>query len=195
MPIGMVPTQPIVINPSESKARLEITSPDSDDIITISGEQDKVKPVYDSIIANNKVKKAQDEVILAGKAFIDIAGGKNYDTYKDKTEAELTKDVTTGTLTDEQKKAIIRLQKAKKSLQSAKKSANMDDNDTDIKRDELVPLTELFDIKNVITELKKLKITGFDDKDISVASKKKDNISMMFGMPIRGNYGPTISFT
>ena len=47
----------------------------------------------------------------------------------------------------------------------------------------------------VIDELKKLNINGFDENDISVASKKKDNISMMFGMPMRGNYGPTISFT
>ena len=71
LPVGLVPGAPIVINPTESKSRMEITSNESDDIITISGEQDKIKPVFEGIQKYNKVKMAQDEVTLAKKALTD----------------------------------------------------------------------------------------------------------------------------
>ncbi len=56
LPVGLVPTQPIVLNPIESQARLEITSPDSDDVITLSGEHEKIKPIYEKIVNYNKLK-------------------------------------------------------------------------------------------------------------------------------------------
>ena len=60
-PVGLVPTQPIVLNPHESQARLEITSPDSDDVITLSGEHEKIKPIYEKIVNVNKFKKIKKE--------------------------------------------------------------------------------------------------------------------------------------
>ena len=61
-PVGLTSGTPIIINPTESKAQLEFTSPDSDDIISITGEQDKVKPVYEAIEKNTKIKLAFKEV-------------------------------------------------------------------------------------------------------------------------------------
>lgn len=66
-PVGLTSGTPIIINPNESKAQLEFTSPDSDDIISIIGDQDKVKPVYEAIEKNAKIKLAHNEVIEAGK--------------------------------------------------------------------------------------------------------------------------------
>ncbi len=55
LPVGLVPTQPIVLNPVESQARIEITSPDSDDVITLSGEHKDMKPIYEKIVDTNKL--------------------------------------------------------------------------------------------------------------------------------------------
>lgn len=70
LPVGLVPTQPIVLNPVESQARIEITSPDSDDVITLSGEHKDMKPIYEKIVDKNKLiskakmiaKEIKDEV-------------------------------------------------------------------------------------------------------------------------------------
>jgi hypothetical protein len=56
LPVGLVPTQPIVLNPVESQARIEITSPDSDDVITLSGEHKDMKPIYEKIVDTNKLQ-------------------------------------------------------------------------------------------------------------------------------------------
>ncbi len=201
LPVGMVPGPSIVINPNESKAKIEITSPDSDDIITLSGEQDKIKPIYEGIIANNKVKKAQNEITLAGKEFdtnkAKIKGFGNWDfetELKPKTEAEINALLASGNINEVQKTAILRLQKAKKDLQSAKKSAGLTDDDTDTAPTDLIPLTELFDISKVIAELGKLKITGFDAKNVNIDTKKKNNMPFMIGMPNPG-FGPVVSFS
>ncbi len=200
LPVGMSAAPSILLNPNESKAKIEITSPDSDDIVTLSGEQDKIKPIYEGIVANNKVKKAQNEITLAGKEFEDVktkvkGGVWDFETeLKAKTDAELAALVTSGDLTEAQRKATVRLQKAKKDLQTAKKSAGLADNDTDVAPGDLVPLTELFDISKVIAELGKLKITGFDAKDVNVATKKQPTMPFMFGMPAPG-FGPVVSFS
>ncbi len=204
LPVGLHAASAIVLNPNESKARLEISSPDSDDIITLSGEQDKIKPIYDGIVLNNKVRKAQERVILAGKEFESNkkksdGSDINFDDYYVKSEAEIKADTT---LSEVNKKVIIELKTAKEELKKAKKSAGLDDDDKDINiSTDLIPLTDLFDEKKVVDEIKKLKISTFDEKDLAISKKKKDNISMMFGMPMSmplnmnmsTGYGPVIS--
>ena len=77
IPAGMYPMQPIVINPEESKARLELSSPDSDDIITITGEYDKIKPISDRIQLMNKIKKLSDDFVVVDAAFTKAIGELN----------------------------------------------------------------------------------------------------------------------
>jgi hypothetical protein len=200
LPVGMSAGPSILLNPNESKSKIEITSPDSDDIITLSGEQDKIKPIYEGILANNKVKKAQNEITLAGKEFENVktkvkGGTWDFETeLKPKTDAELAALVTSGDLNEPQRKAVVGLQKAKKDLQTAKKSAGLADDDTDTAAGDLLPLTELFDISKVIAELGKLKITGFDAKNVNIATKKQPTMPFMFGMPAPG-FGPVVSFS
>lgn len=55
-PVGFGIDQQIVLNPNESVSKIEVTSPDSDDIITIKGDKDKLKPIYDGINNHNKFK-------------------------------------------------------------------------------------------------------------------------------------------
>lgn len=55
-PVGFGVDQQIVINPNEAISKIEVTSPDSDDIITIKGDKDKLKPIYDGINNHNKYK-------------------------------------------------------------------------------------------------------------------------------------------
>ncbi len=55
-PVGFGVDQQIVINPNEAISKIEVTSPDSDDIITIKGDKDKLKPIYDGINNHNKFK-------------------------------------------------------------------------------------------------------------------------------------------
>lgn len=57
-PTILQPTEKITINPRESQARLVVESPDSDEIITISGESEKVKPVFEKLVQDNKAKVA-----------------------------------------------------------------------------------------------------------------------------------------
>jgi hypothetical protein len=200
LPVGLHPTTPIVLNPTDSKARLEITSPDTDDIITISGEEDKIKPVYEGIRKNNKVRLAQDEVTLAGKewdAVKDLTSATpvgpsiDFDSQvKGKSETDIK---AIASITPEQIKSALRLKKAKEELQKAKKEAGMDDDDKDPKVGELIPLDELVDIVKITTRIENdFKV---DKKDFTAQSSKKNNLQLLLGLPYRNglNYGPIIS--
>jgi chromosome segregation ATPase len=57
-PTFLQPSEKILLNPRESQARLVVESPDSDEIITLSGEHEKLKPVYEKLIQDNKTKVA-----------------------------------------------------------------------------------------------------------------------------------------
>jgi hypothetical protein len=191
LPIAIGPTEQIVINPKESKARLEITSPDSDEIITISGEQENIKPVYEGIQKENKVKMAQNAVIIAGAEWDKVKAGIDFDTYKNMNDADINSKTE---LNDSQKKAIISLIRAKRDLRAAKKNANLGDDDGDISTSGLIDLTQLFNMDKV-KEMLRSKFSLNDDK-FGVEKEKKNQMSMFMNMPFPGSaaYGPVVSF-
>lgn len=185
LPVGLQANPPILINPTESKARMEITSNESDDIITVSGEQDKIKPIFDGIRNNNKVKIAQEEVTLAKKALEDAENkaptGKNYDTdYKHQTYDQLNV-LDNVNLPSSIRKEVLRLKKAQDNLRIAKNEAKMANDDTDVSSSDLISLADLFDLPKVINDIKtKYSLT---DKDFNVKSSKKNNLQMLLGIP------------
>jgi hypothetical protein len=198
LPVGLQPSAPIVINPTDSKARMEISSPESDDIITVSGEQDKIKPVYEGIQKNNKVRIAQEEVTLAEKAFTDKEAtaktGKDFDAnYRGRTADDLEKVTDKTDLPDAIRAEVLRLKKARESLQKAKKDAGMTDDDTDAVAADLIPLNELFDISKVIAAIKGK--FSLKDDEFKAEASKKNSLQLLLGLPYKGglNYGPVIS--
>ncbi len=198
LPVGLQPGAPIVLNPTESKARMEISSPDSDEIITVSGEQDKIKPVFEGIQKNNKVRLAQEEVTLAGKAFTDkeaiAATGKDFDSDYGARSAEDLEKVTDKTdLPDSIRVEVLRLKKAKEALQKAKKDAGLTDDDTDVTAADLIPLDELFDVAKIVAAIKSK--YSLKDDEFKAEASKKNNLQLLLGLPYRGglNYGPVIS--
>ena len=192
MPTIMQPTAPILINPTESKARMEISSNESDDIMTISGEQEKIKPIYDGIKNENKVKIAQNEVTQAKTALKEAESKTpptliNYETtYKPLTLEELEKKDATA-LPVNVRTEVIRLKKAQMALQKAKKEAKLADNDTDVPETDLISLAELFDLPKVINEIKtKYKLL---DTDFQAQPSKKNNLQLLLGLGLPYNYG------
>ena len=193
LPVGMQPTAPILINPTESQARLEISSPDSEDIITVSGEQDKIKPIYEGIQKNNKVRLAQEEVTLAGAEYDreNTIAKLDFDAiFKKRTEAEINADTT---IADPLKKAGLRLKKAKEALKVAKKTAGLVDDDTDVGGSDLIPLDKLFNLSEIINTIKTK--FGAKDDEFKAESTKKNSLQLLLGLPFRShlNYGPMIS--
>ena len=203
LPVGLVPGAPIVINPTESKSRMEITSNESDDIITISGEQDKIKPVFEGIQKYNKVKMAQDEVTLAKKAFIDaikLAYPGNpdsayinmYTTNYKPLSISVLEAMDNIALPLSFREQLLRLKKAQNALKIAKKEATLADNDNDVSSTDLIPLDTLFDLTKVTNMIKsKFSLTN---TDFDVKSSKKNSLQILLGLPYRNgfNYGPAI---
>lgn len=192
-PVGLQPTAPIVLNPTESQARLEISSPDSDDIITISGEENKIKPVYEGIQKKNKVRLAQDEVTLAQKEW-DGVKGRGYPYFDEDIKIKTEEDIKAiPDIKPEQIKAGLRLKKAKEQLRKAKKEASMTDDDTDVPDKDLIPLDQLIDITEITKRIEN--DFGVDKKDFTTQSNKKNNLQLLLGLPFgnRLNYGPVIS--
>ena len=196
LPVGFVANAPILINPDESKARMEITSNESDDIVTISGEQDKIKPIFDDIQKSNRVKIAQREVLSARKTLYDVevktVTGKDYDTdYKARSIEDIEK-LTAVDLPDSIRKYVIKIKKAENALRKAKKEAKMADDETIVPDTELIALDELFDLPAVIN-LIKTKYT-YTDTDFAAKSSKKNNLQLLLGIPYRNglSYGPSI---
>lgn len=197
-PVGLQPGAPILINPTDSKARMEISSNESDDIMTISGEQDKIKPIFEGIQKNNKVKIAQDEVTLAKKEFVDAhrsavpPTGKYYNSDYKRHTIDVLESMNAVMLPLSIRKQVLKLKKAQNALKEAKKEASMPNNDDDVPSANLISLDTLFDLNKVIRIIKtkfRLASTEFEAK-----SSKKNSLQLLLGIPYRNgiNYGPTI---
>jgi len=189
-PVGLVPGPQIVLNPETSKARLEITSPDSDDIITVSSEDRSIiKDIDDGIQKRNKLKRLRNEAILAVRKLEFMGTDKDeWKTVIEKSGEELEDDAA--------KSNLIKAQDAIKKYQEAKKEALKSDSPDEIDDSKLISLTELFDFntqKNTI--LDNLKITTDNQKKVEVSKKSKPQYPLFMSASLAPGFGPTITIS
>lgn len=197
MQTGLRATTPIVLNPEESTAKLEITSPDTDSIISITGDKDTVKPLYDGIIMSGKLKNAKNKLTLTIVQIQQIVNNTNMTITLNDINTFLTTptnniythvpfEITNNDAMkthnynkDSLRKAIDEYKVAYINFNNIKQNANIRVED-DIIPGNLIDLDQLFDLNKTIDELKKINRTNVDLNKIKVQEKKVDPVVEMF---------------
>lgn len=183
-PVGLVPGEQIVLNPESSKARLEITSPDSDDIITVSSEDRSIiKDIDDGIQKRNKLRRLRNEVILAVRK-LPFVGTDDWRSVIDKNEEDVE---------DSMKENLKKAKEAIKKYQEAKKDALKEDSPNDIDDNKLISLADLFDIEKMKGDI--LAKVNVDPSKVSVAKKTKPQYPLFMSASMAPGFGPSITYS